>query len=90
MGADNFLQLPKWKNWTGIMNKVPIAVISRPGKNNTALKARLGTAAQKFKYNRLPENQAHILKYHDAPAWCYLTPPMNRLSSTAIRARRSS
>lgn len=89
MGADNLLQMPKWRDWTGIMNRVPIGVISRTGKDNTALRARLGKAAQVYAQARLPEHQAGILKYYQAPAWCYVTPPMNRLSSSAIRAKRT-
>ena len=88
MGADNFLQLPKWRNWHYIMKSVPIAVIARAGKNRTAIKARLGKAAKIYNPYRLDEHQADILKYCQAPAWTYLTPPLNHLSSTAIRNSR--
>lgn len=89
MGADNFLQLPRWRSWRTIVETVPIAIIARPGKNNRAIKARLGTAAQIYRDNRIEESQAATLKHYEAPAWCYLTPPMNRLSSTAIRKSRA-
>jgi len=89
MGADNLLQLPKWRRWETIMKTMPIAVIARPGKNNTAIKARLGKAAQIYSDYRLPEARADMLKYYDAPAWCYLTPPMNSQSSSAIRTRHA-
>lgn len=88
MGADNLLQLPRWRRWKTIMETMPIAVIARPGKNNSAVKSRLGKAAQIYKSRRLPEYAAGILKYCEAPAWTYLTPPMNSQSSSAIRARR--
>ena len=90
MGADNFLQLPRWKNWKTIMATVPIAIIARPGKGNSAIRARLGKAAQIYREFRIPEHQADILKHYEAPAWTYLTPPMNNLSSTAIRKARKS
>lgn len=90
MGADNLLQLPKWKNWQKIMATMPIAVIARPGKNNSAVKSRLGKIAQIYRKDRLPESQADILKYLAAPAWVYLTPPMNPQSSSAIRAAKGT
>lgn len=89
MGADNFLQLPKWKGWQEIMSLVPVAIISRRGAEHTAIKARLGLAATLFNEARVPEHQAHTLKDRPAPGWTYLTPPLNALSSSAIRAARS-
>ena len=86
MGADNLLQLPRWKGWREIMETVPIAVIARPGaKTSDTLKARLSQAARLYSYARIPESQAHTLANYEAPAWTYLTPPLNALSSTAIR-----
>ena len=89
MGADNFMQLPKWRRWEDIMHIVPIAVISRPGKNTTGIKARLGLAAKRYREYRIAEAQAHTLKLYSAPAWTFLTTPLNSLSSSAIRADRS-
>ena len=31
MGADNLLQMPRWRAWEEILSLVPIAVIARPG-----------------------------------------------------------
>ena len=89
MGADNFLQLPRWKHWQEIMALVPIAIISRPGADPIAIRARLGTAARIYSNARIPERQSHILKDNPAPAWTYLTTPLNSLSSSAIRAARA-
>lgn len=86
MGADNLKQITEWKGWRDIFQMVPIAIIARPGQApSDTLKARLSPAARLFKYARIPEGQAHTLIKHDAPAWTYLTPPLNALSSTAIR-----
>ena len=86
MGADNLRQLPRWKGWREIMESVPIAVIARPGqKSSDTLKARLSPAARAYNYARIPEAQAHTLASRKAPAWTYLTPPLNTLSSTALR-----
>lgn len=87
MGADNLRQLPRWKGWREIMEGIPIAVIARPGqKCSDTLKARLSPAARSYNYARIPESQAHTLIWHQAPAWTYLTPPLNPLSSTQLRA----
>jgi len=87
MGADNLLQFPKWRDWQTIMETTPIAVIARPG---SPIKARLGQAARQYDWARLPEDQAHILKHYNAPAWTYLTLPLDNRSSSAIRAGRST
>jgi len=93
MGADNLRQLPQWKGWREIMESVPIAVIARaetkPGqKTSDSLKARLSLAARSYRNARIAECQAHTLAWRKAPAWVYLTPPLNPLSSTALRAQR--
>lgn len=89
MGADNLMQLPKWKGWREIMETVPIAVIARSGaKTSDTIKARLSQAARQYNTARIPECRAHTLANYEAPAWTYLTPPMNSLSSTALRAQR--
>jgi nicotinate-nucleotide adenylyltransferase len=85
MGADNLLQLPKWRDWQGIMESVPIAVIARPG---SPIRARLGQAARQYRHARIGEDQAHTLKDKAGPAWTYLTLPLDKRSSSAIRASR--
>ncbi len=82
MGADNLLQLPKWRDWQHILELVPLAIIARPG---SSIKARLGQAARQYREARIPEDQAHILQYKAAPAWTYLTLPLDKRSSSAIR-----
>lgn len=83
MGADNLLQLPKWREWQSIVQTIPIAIISRPG---SPIRARLGQAAQQYANARITEDQAHTLKNRAAPAWAYLTLPLDKRSSSAIRA----
>ena len=85
MGADNLLQLPKWRDWQVIIETVSIAVIARPG---SPIRARLGQAARQYDYARIDEDQAHTLKDFKAPAWTYLTLPLDKRSSSAIRALR--
>ena len=86
IGADNFEQLPQWVDWQGIMARIPMAVISRPNKRGQLnLRSRLGQAARLYGQYRVPECEADILQYMTAPAWTYLTLPLNPLSSTKIR-----
>jgi nicotinate-nucleotide adenylyltransferase len=85
MGADNLLQLPKWRDWQTVMETVPVAVIARPG---SPIRARLGQAARQYNFARIGEDQAHRLKNMAAPAWTYLTLPLDKRSSSAIRASR--
>ena len=87
MGADNFSQFPRWKSWREIMASVPIAIIARPSKAGEPLfKARLGQAATMYRGARISEAHSHMLPTLKAPAWTYITSPLNRLSSSAIRA----
>jgi len=90
MGADNFRQLPKWKNWKEIMSMVPLAIVSRPGLSGTSrIRARLGPAARVYAEARISETHADTLKDYPAPAWTFLTMPHNTSSSTAIRSTRA-
>jgi len=82
MGADNFAQLPQWKDWRDIAARVPIAVIARPVDG---VKPRLSKTARMLADYRLPEEYSHIVQYLPPPVWTFLTPPLNNLSSSAIR-----
>lgn len=87
MGADNFIQLPKWKSWHEIIHTFPIAVIARPG---STIKTRLSQAARQYSQARIAEEQAHSLAKMTAPRWTYLTLPLDNASSSAIRAKLAS
>jgi len=65
-----------------IVDSVPIAVISRPGDG---VRPRLSKTARILADARLPEESSHILAYLAPPVWTFLTPPLNSLSSTALR-----
>jgi nicotinate-nucleotide adenylyltransferase len=86
MGADSLATFHRWRGWTQIMREVPVAVISRPW---IALKARTSPAARRFAWARLPSSAAAILADATAPAWVYLTGPLNYASSTALRKRQA-
>ena len=86
MGADSLAGFHRWRGWTQIMREVPVAVISRPW---IALKARTAPAARRFAFARWPASAAARLPDATAPAWVYLTGPLNFASSTALRARQT-
>ena len=83
MGSDNLAGFHRWRGWTDIMRMMPVAVIARPG---SMLESRSAPAARRFAAWRIPEAQARLLAQLEAPAWTYLTAPLNRSSSTALRA----
>lgn len=85
MGSDNLAGFHRWRGWTDIMRLMPVAVVARPG---SLLESRTAPAAARFAGFRLPQEQARSLPGRPAPAWTYLTAPLNPLSSTAIRAAR--
>lgn len=82
MGSDNLASFHRWRGWTDIMRLMPVAVIARPG---SLLDSRTAPAAARFAGFRAPAEQAGLLPMLQAPAWTYLTAPLNPLSSTAIR-----
>ncbi len=84
MGADSLASFHRWRGWTQIMREVPVAVISRPW---AALKSRTSPAARRFSHARKPASAAATLPDLAAPAWVYLTGPLNFASSTAMRER---
>jgi nicotinate-nucleotide adenylyltransferase len=83
MGADNLMQIPKWKDWQSIFRTVPIAIFTRPTYTNRAL---AGFAARRFARYRVDENQAHRLSIMQAPAWAFLNIKPDAISATRVRA----
>ena len=87
MGSDNLADFHRWRGWTDIMRLMPVAVIARPG---SLLDSRTAPAAARFAGFRIPAEQAGLLPNLSAPAWTYLTAPLNPLSSTKIRTAKPS
>ena len=83
MGADNLASFHRWKEWETIFRRMPIAVEDRPAWRYRALSS---PAASRFARSRIPETHAAALPSLAAPAWCYLSGPLSKLSSTALRA----
>jgi nicotinate-nucleotide adenylyltransferase len=86
MGADNLAGFDHWRFWENIFRLVPIAVLDRPGYR---LKSRAGKAAHRFSLYMVDESDAAGLALLEPPAWTILTQRLSRLSSTALRARKT-
>ena len=82
MGADNLASIERWRCWREIFTMVPVAVVDRPGWR---LKALASKAARVFADSRVPEAEARGLANRPPPAWTFLTGPLSRVSSTALR-----
>jgi nicotinate-nucleotide adenylyltransferase len=80
MGADNLLQIPRWRKWTEIFRLVPVAVFRRKGY------AISGRAAMRFGRFRHPAQYAIRLAGMKPPAWLVLDNPLNLLSATELRS----
>ncbi|MDD7909824.1 MULTISPECIES: nicotinate-nucleotide adenylyltransferase [Pseudovibrio] len=87
MGADNLAGFHRWQDWRGIVNRVPIAIVNRPGATLSPLSAPMSVT---YAQARLPEHKAPLLSDIKAPAWTFLTGPLDASSSTNIRAGRNN
>lgn len=83
MGADNLLQIHRWRDWSRIFRIVPVAVFGRPGYS---LRAISSVAARRFARDRWPQGAAKRLADADLPAWVFLKIREHPLSATRIRA----
>lgn len=86
MGADCLPQFHRWGQWRDIFQTLPIAVVDRPGWHLPAMASK---AAGAFARYRLPAWRSARLADATPPAWTLITGPLNSLSSTEIRRRRS-
>ena len=82
MGADNLRDFHHWADWQGIMSRIPVAVLARPGSEDAADHAE---AARVFRQART--FRAADLLHEPPPIWAFLDMPGHTASSTEIRAR---
>ncbi|HLT02974.1 MAG TPA: nicotinate-nucleotide adenylyltransferase [Geminicoccaceae bacterium] len=87
IGADNMVQLPKWRRWRRLVRMVPIAVFDREPYSYLALAGKMASA---YAGRRLVERRAPALAETPPPAWVYLRLRRQQVSSTAIRQERAS
>jgi len=85
-GADNLIELPRWRRWLEVVTTVTIAVMPRPSYNHRALASR---AACRLRRARRAPHLAPVLAAMSPPAWIFLPASEIVASATAIRAARS-
>jgi nicotinate-nucleotide adenylyltransferase len=84
MGADNLAGFHRWQYWARIARLVPIVVIDRPRSTLRGVSSR---AAKYLAYHRVPERDAPLLPYMQAPAFMFVHGPRSDLSSTELREK---
>jgi nicotinate-nucleotide adenylyltransferase len=82
MGADNLVQLPRWRDWRGIARLMPIAVIARPGYNDRAHARRAMGWLRRFV--RPADQKSHWTDWRP-PALVFLRFSPDVRSATAMR-----
>ena len=87
MGGDSLMTFHYWKDWRQLTERVPVAVVARPGFE---LAARVSPFAKLLKQRRLRDHAALGLPARSAPAWVYLPAPLNPVSSTLLRQTQPS
>jgi nicotinate-nucleotide adenylyltransferase len=87
MGADNLIQVPRWRRWRTVFRTLPIAVFTRPTYSSRALSGR---AARRFAAARVRESRAGTLADMAPPAWVFLRTRPDASSATRIRAAASA
>jgi nicotinate-nucleotide adenylyltransferase len=80
MGSDNLETFRRWRRWSELAERVPIAVIRRPGTILASLSAK---PMQRFVAHRVADGRALGLP----PTIAILDGKRNAQSSTALRAR---
>lgn len=87
MGADNFVQLPQWRNWSRIMSTVPVVVVARPRYH---LVSALGKAAHRYRSHRISAHLSPKLVTSAPPAWTLIIDYLHPASSTKLRGSSRS
>ncbi len=87
MGADSLANLHHWRDWTVIAETLPMAVLARPG---FSLRALGSYTALRYGQSQHPAEHATSLAQQHAPCWSFISMPLRKESSTAIRARRKT
>jgi nicotinate-nucleotide adenylyltransferase len=95
IGADNLVQLPRWKGWRGIARGVALAVLPRPGYTRAALKGRAAQALRR--HRRAPGEMAaapargaiRAERFARHAPWCLVPAREHAASATAIRAAKA-
>ncbi|WP_424810781.1 nicotinate-nucleotide adenylyltransferase [Roseococcus sp. YIM B11640] len=83
LGADNLVQLPRWRRWKDIARHTPLAVLPRPGYSRPALHGR---AASALRRRRRRAGALLNRRWTNGAPWCFVPAAERAISATAIRA----
>lgn len=83
IGADNLVQLPRWRGWTRLVAGTPLAVLPRPGWTRRAL---AGKAAARLAQHRRRPGALLAAPAADHAPWTFVPTAEHPASATAIRA----
>lgn len=86
IGADNLMQLPRWKGWRDIARGTALAVLPRPGWTRRAL---AGRAAQVLRHHRRAPGGVLTESFAPHAAWCLVPAREHAASASAIRAAKA-
>ncbi len=87
MGADSLANFHHWLHWQEIAETMNIAVLARPGYSIRALDSK---TALRYHDQRISNDRPQILAAKRPPHWAFISMPLRKESSTAIRARRKT
>jgi nicotinate-nucleotide adenylyltransferase len=82
MGADNLVQISRWRAWAEIFRTIPIAVFARDSYDSKALSE---LASVRFRRARIPERAARLLPDAAPPAWVFLRIKPHPATATELR-----
>jgi len=82
IGADNLVQLPRWRRWRDIARETPLAVLPRPGWTRRAL---AGQAAAVLRRHRRAPGGLLAEEFARHAPWCLVPAREHAASATAIR-----
>ena len=85
IGADNLVQLPRWKSWRRIATSIALAVLPRPGWTRKALHGAAASVLrrQRCRPGALLAGPKRATKHAN---WCFVSAREHAASATAIRA----
>jgi len=93
MGADNMIQLPRWRRWRRLARGTPMAVLPRPGYTRRALHGAAAGALRRYRRScgtllSAPRDPVRAPRGPGRHAsWCMVPAREHPASATAIRAR---
>ena len=82
MGADNLIEIARWKAWRSLFQYLPVAIFDRA---NYAREALSSEAARAFARARISDRNVSGLFAKGPPAWAFIRAELHPASATSIR-----